>query len=517
MIRLLTRDAQKALDQYLIARGIPLMLLMEAAGAALADVVLQKLDALGSVDLLAGPGMNGGDLYVAARKLVVRGVKARVWEVEANASLTEGLVFEMRQAALACGVRCEKLGYDVAGDLLVDGLLGAGFQPERALSAELELGLRLLEAGKARGARLIACDLPSGIGADEGFVHPLAVRADATVTFLTPKIGQMMSPACQYNGELICHGLELPARLLEEFWEQYEETGSVSVWSEADSRHSLSAYKSSNHKGDQGYLLVVAGSAGMAGAARLAGEAAQRSGTGIVHLVCDQGVYPEIFQALPSALYSVPESEAEEDWLEAMRRNQAKATAVLLGPGLGRSERTGALVREALSWEQPLVLDADALNLLAEHEDLRALLHDRQSQGRSTVLTPHGGEAARLANGFGLADWQDLSRLGQARALAEATQCLFVLKGEATLVASPDGRVTVNPTGGPALAKGGSGDVLAGLTGGLVAQRLPFRAAVAGAVFWHGGAADVAAVHLGWRSTTPLEVLEYLPSVRDLP
>ncbi len=624
-MRLLSRGQQKALDQFLVDKGIPLMLLMEAAGTAIADAVEARESvweehgtrkSTTPIDLLVGPGMNGGDLYVAARKLASsrQDRKIRIWEPGEPAG---GLVGEMREAALAVGIPCKPLKkYKPRGVIVVDGLLGTGFQPERELSEELAGALWRLALAKADHAYIIACDLPSGVVADSGACHELAVAADETVTFFAPKIGQMMSPACQLNGELSVSTLGFPESLLSEFWEAWDAgladadlaesdlaesdgmdqgTSSASATNKrvgkplrqypddvytyemSDLVANLAPVKTDVHKGSQGYLLMLAGSSGMAGAARIAAEAALRSGAGMVRLVCERSVYLELFLSLPSLLYSIPDieydqrseggwtfseiwdeldlikkgkaddqsevsagpmtiqmpenlSESEnrssaspmdasalyaqeastQAWLEAFLPFKAKASALLIGPGLGRGERTEALLRELLTWEQPLVIDADALFELAQSESLRQALRDRAGV---TVLTPHGGEAERLAEAYGI-DWQ-LPRLGQAAALAHAAGCWVVLKGEATLTASPADRIYVNTSGGPGLAKGGSGDILAGLLAGLLAQGLPPEVATPAAVYWHGAAGDLATKEMGWHSVTPLDTMIEISEFMD--
>lgn len=536
-MRLLSRQQQKSLDSYLEEQGLALPLLMEAAGAAVARLLWTAAEsckaALPEVDLLAGPGMNGGDIYVAARKLLARGLSVTVWEAASAARAETGTAASMRRAAAGAGVRLRPLGeYTARPALVADGLLGAGYEPGRELAADLAEALRQLGLAKGQGAYIVACDLPSGVAADSGFVHPLTVAADQTVTFLAPKIGLLQSPACQYNGELIIDNLELPRELLDCFWHTYEaEPGhktplrhgepwppnlypnEVFALTPTEFSSLLRCVPSDAHKGSQGHLLAVAGSPGMAGAARLAGEAALRSGTGLVTILCDRAIYPELFAALPSLLYEIPANADSSTWLRSLEARCDRTDAVLLGPGLGRTPRSALLLLGLLTWDQPLVLDADALFALANSAEAQAALRERAFGGKVTILTPHGGEAALLAAAYGLASWNGAARLWQAAALAHATQAWVVLKGEATLVASPAGRVYVNRTGGRGLAKGGSGDILAGLMSALVAQGLSPEAAAPAAVYWHGAAADCASDRLGWRSLAPTDTLAALGEI----
>lgn len=232
-MRSLTRAEQVGLDAYLVERGIPLLLLMESAGAALADQIVGRqvgpvlageekkkdLSQYDTMDLLAGPGMNGGDLYVTARKLLAAEKTVRLWESQKASSLEEGIVFVMREAALAAGVICRPFSaYTPEKTLVVDGVLGTGYQPTRPLSQELEDALGKLKQAKEQGACIVACDLPSGIVTDTGEMHPMTVGADETVTFFAPKFGQMKEPALFMNGRLTLSMLELPPALVDSYF-----------------------------------------------------------------------------------------------------------------------------------------------------------------------------------------------------------------------------------------------------------------------------------------------------------
>lgn len=541
-MRLISAQQQKALDAYLVGRGVPILLLMEAAGRALAETAQAMVTPPAVIDFFAGPGMNGGDLYAAARILSSRRFHCRIWELEAAAETANETVRQMRRAALACGIETGLFAdYEEADErpaLALDGLLGTGFNPNRALSEELAEGFGALALARARGALVLACDLPSGVTADWGSVHEKTVPADCTVTFVCPKVGQMQSPACQYNGELVIADLDLPHAFIAAFPGFHEKEQGllpgaafsaeeslakalplyIRSVDEAYFRAKLPSLPGDAHKGTQGHALLIAGRSGMAGAARFCTEAALRSGTGLVSLVCSKDIYPEVFAALPSPLYSVPEDDSPAALLRAVLAKKDKAKAVLAGPGLGLGEATARLLEELLNWPQPLILDADALTVLAAREDGPEVLRARRAAGRLTLLTPHGGEAQRLARPL-LAeqtapDFARLPRLKQVRLLAEGYGSYVLLKGEASLVGSPDGcRILVNKSGGPGLAKGGSGDILAGLIAGLAAQGLPLETAACLGMYWHGAAGDLAAGKLQARSMTPPDTLAALSAV----
>ncbi|MDO5016509.1 MAG: NAD(P)H-hydrate dehydratase [Eubacteriales bacterium] len=522
-MRLLTRNSQKELDNYLVSQGFPLLLLMETAGRALARHIAQQAHKLGknSIDFLIGPGMNGGDLYVAARVLAAEGFSCQIYESSRNQALSiesDSPVGSMRSAVLAVGLSPLTLNdYKVESLLVVDGLLGTGFQVERALSEELAFAFRQLRKAKAAGAYLIACDLPSGIEATTGQVADFVVAVDQTVTFIAPKLGQVSSPALSYNGELQIESLGISNETVENFFAQSsrDEKSPFQGYYRLDNEEffqNLLPINSDTHKYRQGSLALVAGSTGMSGSLYFAGKAAVLSGIGLLHIVTGREVYQDVFPHLPQALYHIPSEAKVEAWQAAISAAIHKADALAIGPGLGQSEGAAKLVASCLELNLPLLLDADALNLLAKEKALRQILLDRQKKGRATLLTPHAGEAQRLAQvSMDPATWKQLSRLEQATYLSKNYSCYLILKGESSLIADPYGSALyVNPTGGPGLAKGASGDILTGLVAGLLAQKPdPLQAAVLG-TYWHGRAGDLASANLGWRCHTPQETLDYL-------
>ena len=504
-MRLISGQEQKKMDASFMKSGIPITLLMEAAGRGLAEAVPELVKAPARVDFYIGPGMNGGDLYAAARVL------------QADEPL-----YTMRKAAAACGIpmtafTAQPESPDIPA-LAVDGIMGTGFDPERTLSPELEAAFSGLDEAQQQGALVLACDLPSGISADLGIVHPAAVKADATVTFVWPKTGQMQSPACQYNGRLIVKRLNLPDALIKGFSDYgLGGTSYFAVTGENFAR-ALPALLSDSHKGNQGHALLIAGRKGMSGACRLSGEACLRSGAGLVTIVCSRDSYPEVFAALPSALYSLPEDEGQDALIEAARAVKEKADAVLAGPGLGINEATSALLDELLSWPVPLILDADMLSVLASREDGTELLKKRQAAGFETLLTPHGGEAKRLAAALPdpelLKTWDKMPRLTRVKKLAESYGAHVLLKGEASLLCEAGCRtIYTNTSGGPALAKGGSGDILAGLICGLAAEGIGLAQATCLGMYWHGAAGDLAAETLSPRTALPTDTLRALTAV----
>lgn len=535
-MRLLSTQEQGRMDRYFVQRGIPLLLLMESAGTALSTSIKRILEK-GTpqtlhpyVDFFIGPGMNGGDLYVAARKLHAAGIPLRVWECQQQAEAEAGSTCSsvMREAALACGIEPFRLQeFESQKTLLVDGLLGTGFQSDRMLSAELELAFEKMADAKSLGSSILACDIPSGISANDGFVAAFCVPADYTLSFIAPKIGMLSSPACQFIGELEVHSLDLPEQIVEDFWMQDSpQINDTSLFPEGvytlSREQAFDSYRkvdSDIHKWKKGNLLVLAGSPGMVGAAALSIEAALRTGTGLVTVLCERSIYPELFHRFPSVLYRVVDDESEQAYIHALELLEEKCTAVLAGPGWGQTEKNVLILENILEWDLPLTLDADALNLICKNELLMKMLSHRLANNQQSILTPHEGEAKRLAMHSPLSEiWvESWGRMEKAKTLAEQYNSILVLKGEATIIADADARrAYLNPTGGPGLAKGGSGDILAGMIAALCAQGIPAFEAAALATYIHGLAGDIASKKHGWRAHIPQDTLEALSIIEQL-
>jgi NAD(P)H-hydrate epimerase len=338
---------------------------------------------------------------------------------------------------------------------------------------------------------VVAVDIPSGVDGATGEVAGEAVRAAVTVTFQAVKPGHVLAPGSGHVGRLEVADIGLPL-----------EPGRWGVSEAADLAGLVPVPTADQHKRSRGVLLLVGGSQGMGGAPTLMGLAARRAGTGLLVLAVPASVADRVGAAVPEALtVALPESGGglARNADDACRRWLGEATAIGVGPGLGRSDGTQKVVRGLLAtYDGPAVVDADALFALGTGGPLA----ERRGP---TLLTPHAGEFARLAPGA------EGTRLDQAADRARRWKATVLLKGDNTVVADPDGRLAVNPTGVPALATGGTGDVLTGLTGSLLAQGLaPFDAARLGA--WvHGRAAALAAAELGPVSVAAGDVAGHLP------
>ncbi len=498
---LATAGQMRELDRISIEdKGLPGLMLMELAGRAVAREILEA-QAKGPVAIFCGLGNNGGDGYVVARLLDDEGLSVRVYSLGATQRLKgDAKVNFDRLTALGVPVtQVDEANWPEIRESLqsccvvVDALLGTGLEREvRGLYAEV------LEALNALDVHRVAVDMPSGIHADTGAVLGVAFRADVTVTFGLAKLGLATHPGLDYAGKIVVADISLDAAALR------QAPIDTFLLTEEEVRSLVPPRPSYSHKGTYGHLLVLAGSPGTSGAAALACLGAHRAGTGLVTCACDSAtasVVTSHHAETMTALYSGDESLGPEELTEAL----ANRTAVLCGPGWGQSERREEALLDLLSVvEVPLVLDADALNLLAglgPH-----CLGKRHESGAMTVLTPHPGEAARLLKTT--PDRIQAHRLESARNLAQGYGCHVVLKGARSIIAGPEGRCWINPTGNPALAAGGSGDVLAGIIGGLLARRLdPLRSLMAG-VYVHGYAADRIASRRGTTGVLAAEVAD---------
>jgi NAD(P)H-hydrate epimerase len=492
----------RALDRHTIeGLGVPGELLMESAGRAVCEAVLALRAPGAPVLVLCGAGSNGGDGLVAARHLHALGVPVRAALVLGERLSGDAAANLAR--ARAAGVPLEGPDFAVPpAGVVVDALFGTGLA--RELEGAAVRAVERLAAARA-ACRVVAVDLPSGICADTGQVLGAAVAADVTVTLGLPKLGLALEPGRSCAGRVVVARIGIAERA-----PGFEPT----AWllSRAGAGAALPARPPAAHKGSFGHVLVVAGSEGKTGAAALAAEGAVRGGAGLVTIACPASLN-EILEIKCTEAMTVPVAETGARAFASAAREAVLALAaerdvVALGPGVGRSEETAAFVRAVVKRvERPLVLDADALHALAtEPGSLRA-------RSAPTVLTPHPGEAARLLASSAAEVNRD--RPAAARRLAEATGAVVLLKGAASLAASPEGRLHVNPTGGPALGSGGSGDVLTGLVAAFLGQGLEALEAASVAAYVHGAAADAIAARRGPAGLAAGELARELPAAME--
>lgn len=500
--RILSAEETRALDRLAIeTHGIPGVLLMEQAARALASRARGLLGPAGRCRVVAGGGNNGGDGYAAARLLLCEGREAEVFAVVPPASLTGDAALQARIFRSLGGRVAPAAALEAGpGDVVVDAIFGTGLtRPPRGAFAE---AIRAIGRAREAGAKVVAADLPSGVHADTGQVLELAVRADRSVTFGAFKRAHFCHPGAALAGEVEVAPLSWPPGAVEGIEPAIRRLDDVAA------RSLLPRRGEAAHKGSFGHALVVAGSPGKTGAAALAGLGALVAGAGLCTVASRPAALPGIQahamelmgQPLPGA---GPLAPADEEALLGAAEGKA---AILLGPGIPRGEATWALLEALLgAYEGPVVLDADALNALAGRE---ALL--RKAAG-PVVLTPHPGEMARLLGGT-VAEVQ-ADRIGAARAFARAQGCVVVLKGAHTVIADPEGSAALCPVANAGLATGGTGDVLAGVLTGLLAQGMAAPAAARAAVQAHARAGESL---LGETGTAGLLASDLLQAIRSL-
>jgi hydroxyethylthiazole kinase-like uncharacterized protein yjeF len=471
-LALLSNAQMGQADRLTIASGVPGIDLMERAGAAVADAARQAMPPGGkSIAVLCGPGNNGGDGFVAARLLRAMGYQVSV------GLLGEGDKLQ-GDAALAAQAWTGRIGsaalIDLDGaDLAIDALFGAGLA--RDIDGRARAIVERLNTWCARtGKPVVAVDVPSGLDGDSGQVRGVAVDADVTVTFFRLKAGHLLLPGRALCGRLVLEQIGIRDDVLETIAPQTF-INEPALWLSA-----LPRLSASGHKYARGHALVQSGPMHQTGAARMSAMGALRAGAGLVTLASPRDALA-VNAAHLTAIMLTPCDNAQE--LAAILAD-ARKNALVLGPGGGVNPHTRALAEAALALpaSPALVLDADALTVFAGDED--ALFHAIKSRNGPVVLTPHDGEFARLF------DWDEASKLSRARASAARSGAIIVYKGADTVVAHPDGRASVARNAPPWLATAGSGDVLAGVIAGLLAQNMPAFEAACAAVWMHGESAQ---------------------------
>jgi NAD(P)H-hydrate epimerase len=509
MIQVVTAREMQELDRRAAAEyGIPSLLLMENAGAETVREMLAAFPAVlrSRVAILCGRGNNGGDGFVVARHLLDRKARvetfllARRGEVTGDARVNLEILEKMGAAPVevtGAGDMAALLERVASADVVVDALLGTGARgPAKGHLAEA------IELVNRAGRPVVAVDIPSGLTADDPEPPGPAVRAVLTVTFALPKRSLLLYPAAGYAGTVRVVDIGIPPALCR------GPEPSLGLLEASDVALAFPRRDAAAHKGTFGHVLVIAGSVGKTGAAALASLAAQRVGAGLVTLAVPHSLNDILEVKLTEVMTEpLPETEARTIGREALGRLLELAegkSAVAIGPGLGNHPSTQKLMHELIPFLRiPIVLDADGINALAGQADLLS-----RAPG-PLVLTPHPGELSRL---LGVAREEVLRRrIPIVQEVASRLNVTLVLKMAHTVIASPTRDAVIVPTGNPGMATGGTGDVLTGLIGGLLAQGVdPSLAAHAGA-YVHGLAGDLAAERLGQEAMLAGDLLACVP------
>jgi hydroxyethylthiazole kinase-like uncharacterized protein yjeF len=484
---LYTAEQVRALDRQAIERfAIPGKILMHRAGKAAFDLLRKCWPQAQDIVVLAGTGNNAGDGFVLATLAKRAGMQVQVLQLGGRESLKGDALFYAEQWQGMHGDWQDFTGLPKQCDVIVDALLGTGLQRDVK-----GIWKSAIEAANVHSAPVLAIDIPSGLHSDTGQALGTAIHAQATISFIGLKQGMFTADGVDCCGDITFDGLEVPAAV---YASQLLSVRRMD-WAK---QSKLGQRKRTAHKGHFGHVLVIGGDHGYGGAVRLAAEAAARCGAGLVSVSTRAVHVPGLLAACPELMvHAVDDYHALEPLLQ-------KASVVVLGPGLGTSAWGRGIFAVAMQSRRPMVIDADALNLLAEQPALRD----------NWVLTPHPGEAARLLNLCTAEIGAD--RFAVVRQLQQRYSGVAVLKGAGSLIATGgQGPLVLCSQGNPGMATGGMGDVLSGVIAGLLAQGLDSAEAAEMGVCLHAAAADVAAGALGERGLLASDLMPYIQQLNN--
>ena len=487
---LYTATQTRELDRLAIeTHGLSSNILLERAGEAAFTLMRNNWPQASRILVFCGTGNNGGDGFVLARLAHEKGLEVSVFQV-GDGSKLQGDALAAMQRLLGAGVT--PVAFDGQrfqnAELIIDGLLGTGMRGE--VSAEYR---RAIEAINNVSAPVLALDLPSGLNADTGMVCGVAVQAECTISFIGLKQGLLTGEAVQYCGQLHFSDLSVPKLLYT------QQVAAARRLDYARLKKNLPRRPRHTHKGEVGHVLVIGGEQGMSGAVRLAGEAALRSGAGLVS-IATRGSHAALISSSRPELMCHGIEQAQD-----LEKLVDRSNVIIIGPGLGQSDWAEDMLGYVVACGKPLLLDADALNLMADGK-----LPEIMSRGAARVLTPHAGEAARLLEQT--VEQIQADRFAAVAALQEKYAGVCVLKGAGSLIATSDG-IGVCNAGNPGMASAGMGDVLSGIIGALIAQGLSCTDAAQLGVCLHARAADVAVKTVGERG---LLASDLMPVIRRL-
>jgi len=506
-MRVVRREEMRAIDKRATEGfGIPSLILMENAGRGVAETIEEYFEPEGlSVLCVSGKGNNGGDGFVVARHLANSGAEVEILllgkidKLKGNALTNAAIAKDM--GLLIDEVESEDALADWQEgmddyDVIVDAVLGTGFKrPLKGLAAKA-IGLI-----NQSGAFVVSVDLPSGIEADGMAEEPeLAVQADLTVTMAYLKPCHLLYPTRSYCGDVWTADIGIPNTIL-------DTEGKLRLMTSEDAAALLPERSPSGNKATFGKVLIVAGSRGMSGAARLAAMAAARTGAGLVYLGFPETMADvfdsSLLETVKRPLADTGDGHLAEGAADEILKMADEVKLLAIGPGLGTHPETVELVKRLFAeWRKPMIVDADGINAIATEPELL------EAKKPPLILTPHPGELARLIEGE--AKKIDRKRLDVAEEYAKKWSAVLVLKGAPTIIGCPS-ETWINPTGNSGLASGGTGDVLTGIIAGLVAQGLALAPAARLGVWLHGAAADIAIEELGEHSLVAGDLLDYLP------
>ena len=501
-----TQQMREADRQTVDEIGIPSIVLMENAGRQAVAAMEAAFDDLPSskVGVLCGRGNNGGDGFVVARTLAQRGIEAAVYllgsvaDVRGDARTNLEILGRLGLTVVEIAdSQAWELHFSEVSDctLIVDAIFGTGLNAPVAGFIE-----SVIADVNASAIPVVSIDLPSGLSADSPDLIGPSIDAGVTITIAAPKLPLVLPPGEQRAGDIVIADIGIPIEVIDAL-----DGPRLDLLTRGAMRELVPPRAPDAHKGDCGHVLLVAGSRGRTGAAHLAAVGALRSGAGLVTVATPAGCLP-ILAAMAPEYMTVPLQERDDglDGGDVDRLLERARDVVAIGPGLGQAPATRDFIRQLVDRAtMPLVVDADGLNAFAGDP---AALTGRE--GRDIIITPHPGEMARLV---GMStDEVQRSRIDVARNFARAHHLFVVLKGHRTLIATPDEKIFINPTGNPGMATGGTGDVLTGMIAAWLAQLLDAEAACKLAVYLHGLAGDLAEAHEGEVAMTSGDLAAHL-------
>ncbi|WP_461831443.1 NAD(P)H-hydrate dehydratase [Aquifex sp.] len=490
-MRVLKAEEMAKIDRITIEEiGIPSPVLMENAGRGVYEEILKHFHGIGRVLVVAGKGNNGGDAIVAGRHLYLNGYDVDIFLVYGEVKFDAKLQLDIaRRLGISILTEEPDLG---SYDLIIDGIFGTGFKPPVKGGVE-----KIIKGINKSGAKVVSVDIPSGLSADTGEIFEPSVRADLTVTFQFPKVCHVLFPSSKLCGKVVVKDISIPEYLAKDIKRNVLHEKALKLYKREED----------TYKTREGHILIVGGSVGKTGAVVMSAKAATRTGAGLVSVGIPEGLNT-IVESLIIEEMCIPLKGRErlsvfsvKQILEIQERHHILA----LGMGMGRYEEGQDIVITLLErWEKAILLDADGINNLADYGDYTPL----KERKVPAVLTPHIGEFSRLT-GY---DTRTITynQIDLASEFAQKNNCYVVLKGGRTVISTPEGDSYVFTEGTPALAKGGTGDVLSGILSALIPKMETLEALKLG-VYLHGIAGKIAEKKLHRESIKALDVVECIP------
>jgi len=486
-------------DKTIIQYGIPGLVLMENAGRAVSNVILENHPKVNNISIFCGGGNNGGDGFVIARHLISAGKEVTTYLLK-NPSDYKGdaktnLASLKKISRNIKKIRSNFSNYNKS-DLIVDAIFGTGLLREVKGSVG-----KIIEKINSLRAPKISVDIPSGLDSDSGKPHGIAIKATATVTFIVPKTGLLIYPGVEYTGKLFIADITTPKKL--------EKNLKTELITFGTCKKMLKGRSGDTHKGTYGHTLIIAGSTGKTGAASLCAHSAVRSGSGLVTIGAPKSVIKSIEEKIVEPMSEGLDDSGRgylnyESINDAVRIMKTK-TSLAIGPGISTKKSTEQFLLGLLKKiKVPIVLDADAINIIANNKDILKKLKI------PVILTPHPGEMSRLVGTITKEIQED--RISYALEFATKYKCFIVLKGARSIIATPEGQIYINPTGNPGMSTGGMGDVLAGVIAGLISQKYSPKEACILGTFSHGLSGDIVTKEIGRSGITATDVANSIPS-----